>query len=90
MMYPLPTSQPWPLNQWYIAGFSREVGEQMLARTYLNRPVVLFRDRAGTAHALSGVCPHRMMPMELGWLEAERLGKVGFTFEHEDQSLLNA
>ena len=72
-MYPLPTAQPWPLNQWYVAGFSQEVGDGLTARTYLNRPVVLVRDQSGTAHALSGLCPHRMMPMELGTLEDDRL-----------------
>jgi phenylpropionate dioxygenase-like ring-hydroxylating dioxygenase large terminal subunit len=73
IMYPLATAQPWPLNQWYIAGFAREVGSEMLARTFLNRRVVLFRDGGGAVHALSAICPHRMMPMELGKLEADRL-----------------
>jgi len=82
-MYPLDTPAPWPTNQWYIAGFAQEVGREILARTFLNRRIVLFRDENGTAHALSGICPHRMMPLELGSLEGDRLicGYHGLAFD---------
>lgn len=67
-MYPLGEAQkPWPENQWYIAATTQEVGPgTLLGRRLLGKRVVLFRDTAGKAHALSGLCPHRMMPMELG------------------------
>jgi vanillate O-demethylase monooxygenase subunit len=33
----------------------------------------MFRDDKGVAHALSGVCPHRMMPLEKGQLAGNRM-----------------
>ncbi len=72
-MYPLATKKPWPKNQWYIAGFSSELSDKPIARTFLNRRVVLFRDAQGKAQALSGICPHRMMPMEQGTVEGDRI-----------------
>ena len=82
-MYPLNSSTPWPVNQWYIAGFSSEVTRTLQVRTFLNRRVLLFRDEQGTAHALSSICPHRMMPLELGSLVGDRLvcGYHGLTFD---------
>jgi nitrite reductase/ring-hydroxylating ferredoxin subunit len=72
-MYPLNTAAPWPFNQWYVAGFSSEVGEGLLGRTFLGRKLILLRDSAGKAHALSGICPHRMMPLELGSLQRDEV-----------------
>ena len=72
-MYPLATKAPWAKNQWYIAGFTSEISDKPIARTYLNRRVVLFRDAQGTAQALSGICPHRMMPMEHGSVQGDRI-----------------
>jgi phenylpropionate dioxygenase-like ring-hydroxylating dioxygenase large terminal subunit len=86
-MYPLKVDQPWPVNQWYIAGFSSEVEDKLLARTFLNKRVILFRDPSGVAHALSGICPHRMMPLELGSLAADRVtcGYHGLEFDFSGQ-----
>jgi len=86
-MYPLNTPTPWPVNQWYIAGFSNDVTRTPRARTYLNHRVVLFRDEQGNPHALSGICPHRMMPMEQGSLVGDRLvcGYHGLTFDTAGQ-----
>ena len=82
-MYPLGTDRPWPENQWYVAGFSNELGDAMVARTFLGRRVVMFRDSMGEVRALSGVCPHRMMPMEEGKLDGDRLacGYHGLAFD---------
>lgn len=85
-MYPLGTSRPWPINQWYVAGFSSELGNAVVARTFLGRRIVMLRDSSGQAQALSGICPHRMMPMEEGKLEGDRLscGYHGLTFDVHD------
>lgn len=82
-MYPLGTAQPWPINQWYVAGFSSEIGRAIKSRTFLGRRVVLLRDERGDACAVSGICPHRMMPMEVGRLEGDRLvcGYHGLTYD---------
>ncbi len=53
-------------NAWYIAAWSDELGDKPLARRILNEPVVLFRDKAGKAAALSDRCCHRGTPLSLG------------------------
>ena len=37
------TTEMFPLDRWYVAGFSWEFGDKPAARTLLGRPVVLFR-----------------------------------------------
>lgn len=69
-------SQPttdWVENSWYIAAYADELADAPVGRTLLGRAVVLFRDGDRRAHALSGICPHRMMPMELGKVKGDRL-----------------
>ena len=82
-MFPLRTERPWPINQWYVAGFSTEVDRVIRRRAFLGRRIVMFRDEKGEAQAVSGVCPHRMMPMENGKLDGDRLvcGYHGLTFD---------
>jgi phenylpropionate dioxygenase-like ring-hydroxylating dioxygenase large terminal subunit len=54
-------------NAWYVAGWASElVHGRLLGRTYLNEPVVLFRQTDGTPVALSDRCPHRFAPLHLG------------------------
>jgi phenylpropionate dioxygenase-like ring-hydroxylating dioxygenase large terminal subunit len=53
-------------NIWYAAGWSRELGETLLARKFLNEPVVLFRTEGGKAVALADRCAHRFVPLSRG------------------------
>lgn len=62
----LPGEADFPRNHWYVAAYTRELSATPLARTLLETPVVLFRDRAGTAVALFDRCPHRGMPLSDG------------------------
>jgi phenylpropionate dioxygenase-like ring-hydroxylating dioxygenase large terminal subunit len=64
---------PFLKNSWYVAAWADEVGEQMLPRTFLNEPVVLYRRRDGTAAALADRCPHRFAPLHLGRLVDDRI-----------------
>ena len=48
----------YPLNRWYVAGFDWEIGDAPLGRTFLDRPVVLFRDAAGKVAALDREVAH--------------------------------
>ncbi|MGF6408464.1 Rieske 2Fe-2S domain-containing protein [Paraburkholderia sp. MM5482-R1] len=51
-------------NAWYCAGWDSEIEPgKILARRYLDEPLVLFRDPSGTVKALAGICPHRMAPL---------------------------
>jgi phenylpropionate dioxygenase-like ring-hydroxylating dioxygenase large terminal subunit len=56
----------YPLNQWYCAAFADEVSVKPLARTICDRQIVLYRDTAGTAVALTNRCPHRKAPLSDG------------------------
>lgn len=56
-------------NTWYVAGMQDELlPGQLLARTYLDEPVVLFRNAAGEPQALVDRCPHRFAPLSAGKL----------------------
>ena len=51
---------------WYVACRSYELRDRPLARTILERPIVLFRDGAGRAAALVDRCAHRNVPLSHG------------------------
>lgn len=55
------------MNAWYMAAWDNEVETgTVLARTLLDRPVVMFRDEEGGVHALLDRCPHRFAPLSKG------------------------
>ena len=70
-------------NQWYCAAWSNEVGRELLGRTILNEPIVLYRTEAGEAVALSDRCVHRRFPLSLSRLEGDNVvcGYHGFTYD---------
>lgn len=53
-------------NAWYVAATRSEVSEKPLARTFLNDPVVLFRNGRDEVCALEDRCCHRGAPLSLG------------------------
>jgi phenylpropionate dioxygenase-like ring-hydroxylating dioxygenase large terminal subunit len=71
-----------PLNQWYVAGFSSELQDKPIARTLLNHAVVLFRNGQGKVAALEDRCCHRHVPLSHGSLEGEgiRCGYHGLLY----------
>jgi vanillate O-demethylase monooxygenase subunit len=64
------TKGQFPLNQWYVAGFSTELTDKPIARTFLGQPIVLFRTAEGEAAALEDRCCHRSLPLSFGSVEA--------------------
>ncbi len=52
-------------NVWYVAAWSEELGDTLLARRVCDRNIVLFRTKDGVA-ALADRCPHRFAPLSLG------------------------
>lgn len=59
-------------NCWYVAAWDIEVPHDgMLARTFLNDPVLLYRDSKGRAVALENRCCHRSAPLHLGRKEGD-------------------
>ena len=56
-------------NTWYMAAWADEITEgELLARTLLDQPMVLFRDADGSPRALFDRCPHRFAPLSKGSL----------------------
>ena len=63
-----------PLNAWYVAAWSHEVGRQEpLARTICNTPIVLWRKSDNTIAALEDACWHRLLPLSLGRLDGDEV-----------------
>jgi vanillate O-demethylase monooxygenase subunit len=71
-------------NAWYIAGWAHELTNKPLARTLLNEPVVLFRDKEGRPAALEDRCCHRGAALSLGEMVENGLmcGYHGLVFDH--------
>lgn len=64
---------PYPLDQWYVAGFASELTDKPIGRTFLDRRVVLFRAADGRVAALEDRCCHKSLPLSCGTLEARGL-----------------
>lgn len=73
----------YPMNCWWVAAFSNEVGRELLGRWLLDTPVLLYRKEGGEAVAIENRCPHRGAPLSLGCLkgDAVQCGYHGFTFD---------
>jgi vanillate O-demethylase monooxygenase subunit len=57
----------WLRNAWYVAAWSEDLADgQLLGRTILKQPVVLYRKSNGDVAALADVCPHRFAPLHMG------------------------
>lgn len=70
-------------NQWYVAAYGREVGRELLARTVLGEPLVLYRTESGEAVALADRCVHRRYPLSESRLAGDTIvcGYHGFTYD---------
>ncbi|MBT3427149.1 MAG: aromatic ring-hydroxylating dioxygenase subunit alpha [Gammaproteobacteria bacterium] len=70
-------------NAWYIAAWASEVERQLVHRTLLGEPVVLYRKRDGSAVALEDACPHRKLPLSMGILKDDLIqcGYHGLEFD---------
>jgi vanillate O-demethylase monooxygenase subunit len=65
--------QKYPMNCWYVAATSDEVGRAPLARQLLDIRVVLYRQASGHAVGLEDRCAHRSFPLSAGWLDGDLL-----------------
>lgn len=59
-------SARYPLNAWYVAAWSSEVGDGLFSRRLLDVPVVIYRLPGGDAVAFEDMCPHRFAPLSMG------------------------
>jgi vanillate O-demethylase monooxygenase subunit len=73
----------YPMNCWWVAAFSDEVGRALLGRWLLDTPVLLYRTEDGHAVAIENRCPHRGAPLSLGCLKGDEVqcGYHGFQFD---------
>lgn len=56
-----------PKNAWYVACWSRDLAlAGVLARTFLDQNVALFRTEQGALGAVVDRCPHRFAPLSMG------------------------
>ena len=63
-----------PLNAWYVAAWSYEVGQRkLLARTVCNKRMVFWRTSDRAIAALEDACWHRLLPLSMGWLEGDEV-----------------
>ncbi|WP_214367988.1 aromatic ring-hydroxylating dioxygenase subunit alpha [Pseudonocardia sp. H11422] len=69
-------------DQWYVAAYASEVGRELLARTILGEPIVLYRTGGDTAVALADRCVHRRFPLSESKLVDDTIvcGYHGFTY----------
>jgi len=59
-------------NCWYVAAWDHElIDGRKLARTILEKPVVLFRGESGNYIALDDRCCHRGAPLSMGRIEGD-------------------
>lgn len=79
-------------NTWHVAAWAEQVPTgQMVARTILDEPVVLFRTSDGVAAALEDRCPHRFAPFSAGRVAGDRVvcGYHGLEFDRSGVCVLN-
>jgi phenylpropionate dioxygenase-like ring-hydroxylating dioxygenase large terminal subunit len=80
-------------NAWYVAAWSDDLADgQLLARTILKKPVVLYRKSDGNVAALEDRCPHRFAPLHMGKIvngDAVQCPYHGLEFDSSGACVLN-
>jgi phenylpropionate dioxygenase-like ring-hydroxylating dioxygenase large terminal subunit len=56
----------WIENCWQVAAFSKDIGTEILARTFLNKKTILYRTSQNEVVAMADQCPHRLLPLSMG------------------------
>ncbi len=63
----------WIRNCWYVAAWDGEVDRAPLARTICGEPVLLYRKLDRTPVAMRDACPHRLLPLSMGFKEGDAI-----------------
>ncbi|WP_455286655.1 Rieske 2Fe-2S domain-containing protein [Cupriavidus necator] len=73
----------YPRNCRYVAAMSHEVGRNLLDRTILNEPVLLYRREDGSVAVIENRCSHRRVSLSLGTLVGDHVqcGYHGLRFD---------
>ena len=77
------TIEPFLRNGWYVAAWSDELDKGLVTRLIMNEPLVIFRDRNGSAGAVEDRCCHRGAPLSAGKIVENGLqcGYHGLVFD---------
>jgi vanillate O-demethylase monooxygenase subunit len=78
------TNKHWIKNCWYQIAWAEELEDNpIIARTLLEKPLVLFRNGDGELACLLDRCPHRFAPLSKGKLEQNKIvcGYHGLSFD---------
>ena len=74
-----------PTDQWYVAAYGREIGQELFSRTICGEPIVFCRTGAGAVTAMSDRCVHRRFPLSEApsRLDGDQVvcGYHGFTYD---------
>lgn len=70
-------------DQWYVAAYGDEIGDELFARTICGEPLVLYRTSTGTVAALADRCVHRRFPLSRSQRVGDDIvcGYHGFTYD---------
>jgi vanillate O-demethylase monooxygenase subunit len=52
-----------PTDQWYVAAYGREIGQELFSRTICGESILFWRTGAGQVTAMSDRCVHRRFPL---------------------------
>jgi vanillate O-demethylase monooxygenase subunit len=74
-------------NAWYVAGWSRDFGENLRPLQILGEHLVMYRASSGRVVALEDRCPHRQLPLSKGKRVGDTVqcGYHGMTFGTDGQ-----
>lgn len=72
------------INYWHVIGFSKSLTNKPCRATLYSTPLVLWRDEAGSAHALLDYCLHRGAPLSMGQTSNDTIicPYHGWQFDH--------
>ena len=78
-------------DAWYMAGWSEELGDGLLARRIAGRNLVLYRGEDGAPVALDDRCPHRFAPLSRGRRQGDGIacGYHGLVFDRSGACIAN-
>jgi phenylpropionate dioxygenase-like ring-hydroxylating dioxygenase large terminal subunit len=78
-------------NAWYVACWADELGEELITRTILEKPVLLYRKENGDPVAIGNLCPHRFAPLHMGKKigDTVQCGYHGMVFGESGKCVLN-
>lgn len=60
-------------NRWYVAAWDGEIANTPLSRKICGEPIVMYRKLDGSVVALRDACPHRLLPLSLGFREGDNI-----------------